>query len=155
MDNIKAIAHQFSRVTPSQSGEKQRYEGFISAQADSSKSKREEVKNVAANHHAQFNQSSEITDRRTNALLEQRKQDMAAQLSEKDKARDRTDKQEELSAQRQLETRAAANKQKIKSSYSAVQSHNQQGKPDLHKAEQVAESQTKKSSNPEPINLVV
>ena len=155
MDNIKATAHQYSRVTPSQSGEKQRDEGFISSQTEASKQKREEVKSVAANQQSQLSHAAELIDKQTNVLVEQRKQDLAVQVSEKDKSSEQIERLEELNAQRQLESRAAANKEKIKSSYSAVQVNSSQNQPETHKAEKNEQQQSQKSSNPEPINLVV
>ena len=157
MDNIKAAAHQFSRVTPSQSGEKQRDEGYISSQTEASMQKREEGKGAAVSHSSQPSHASELVDRRTNILLEQRKQDLAVQVSEKEQSGEHIERIEELNAQRQLESRAAANKEKIKSSYAALQAHTNKSDNVSAKVEQNVESQsqTQKSSNPEPINLVV
>ena len=160
MDKIKATSSQFNRVNPSQSGAKERDEGFVSSRADVSKAKSQVAATKSAD--AQAAKATDLVDNRSNILVEQRKQALAKQISEKEKAREQQEKQEELSAQRQLEARAAANKQKIKSSYHAVQTNNNQPKPDdINSGQSAAQStnqssaDSSKPSGPDPINLVV
>lgn len=155
MDSIKAASHQSGRVTPSQSGAKERDEGFVASRNDVSRGNADDVKASAVAQKPESSQSNDVTDRRSNALVEQRKQELAKKASKQDGTQEQTERLEQLSAQRQLESRAAANKQKIKNSYDAVQQGNNQQHAEANRAAQSETTNTHQKSKPEPINLVV
>jgi len=157
MDNIKVSANQFSRVTPSQNGAKERDEGFVAARADIRKDKTEGSHRSSNDSHPK-RANDDNANIQNNSLVEQRRRDLAKQISTKELAQEQVKQAEELSALRQLESRAAANKQKIEGSYHAVQQNNHH-----HKAEEMRDKQSSsadtasktKSQVPDPINLVV
>lgn len=151
MDNIKITANQFDRVTPSQSGSKERDEGFVASQVTANKAQQET--NVGKSDiHKQHN-TEEVTDNRTNNLIEQRKRALAQHLTEKDKVNEQLKRNEELSAQRLIESRAAVNREKIKDSYDAVKDNDTQVKAEkIPVNESMADSS---ENNKNPINLVV
>jgi len=157
MDNIKVSANQFSRVTPSQNGAKERDEGFVAARADIRKDKTE-GSHSSSNDSQPKRSNDDNANIQNNSLVEQRRRDLAKQISTKELAQEQVKQAEELSALRQLESRAAANKQKIEGSYHAVQQDNHH-----HKAEEMRNKHTSstdtasktKSQVPDPINLVV
>lgn len=151
MDNMKITANQPHRVTQSQSGAKERDEGFVAAQVDANKAKHEAAPTNSSNDKAQHAQ--EASEDHSQKLIEQRKRALAEQLSERDKAREQSRQNEELSAQRKIESRAAANREKIKDSYDAVSHSDNQAR-----SEKTAANESKAESsdnNKDPINLVV
>jgi len=152
MDNMKITAKQYDRLTPSQSGSRERDEGFVASQVDATKAKHDMVASKTDNTRA--NNSQDVSEDHSKRLIEQRKRDLAQQLSEKDQARDQMQQNEELSAQRKLESRAAANREKIKDSYDAVkQSDNEVIRAEKMVAEESKANNTDKYTD--PINLVV
>jgi len=153
MDNMKISANQAHRISQSQSGAKERDEGFIASHASAHESKSERA-TVAKQSNSVHNERDVAADRARN-LIEQRKRSEAQQLSEKDKASEQQQKNDELSAQRQMESRAAANREKIKGSYDSV------SRTDKNIEEKSTNNVPKEGRNrnnedkPDPINLVV
>lgn len=154
MDSLKISAHQVNReVNPNQRTGKQRDEGFVAASLAENKEKNKA--NAAKHEQMHGNTKPAIEGDRSGILVEQRKQEMVQQLAEKEKAQQQLDKAQELSLQRQIEERAAANKQKLKGSYAAVQQSDSQQQVQETKADKNRESHQDKEMPPDPINLVV
>ncbi len=155
MDNLKVSTQQFNRgVNPNQRTGKQRDEGFVASSLVENKDK----KASAARHehmHANANTKQATPEDRSAILLEQRKQEMAQQLAEKEKAKQQLDKAQELSLQRQIEERAAVNKQKLKGSYAAVQQSDNQKQVQEAKTDKNKESHSDRDNPQDAINLVV
>jgi len=154
MEQLKVSSTQFDRLSPGQRTAKERDEGFVSSTSDRERN----------NHHVSETQTkamqpeqAEQVDNKSNLLLEHRQQDLAKQVDGKERTQQEVERAAELSAQRQIESRAAANKEKIKNSYNAVQeSENRQRSEEMHHRE-VSEKQknSQTSSTTEPINFVV
>ena len=154
MDSMKITTNQYDRVSPSQSGSKERDEGYVSSPVDKNKDQHE--RNVAKTDNNKPHETQSGSDDRSERLIEQRKRAQAEQLSKKDKAQEQRQQNEELSAQRQIESRAAANREKIKSSYDAVKhSDNHERAEKVVVEESRAERASKNDENSDPINLVV
>jgi len=153
MDNMKISANQAHRISQSQSGAKERDEGFIASHASAHESKSDTAA-VAKQSNSVHNERDVAADRARN-LIEQRKRSEAQQLSEKDKASEQQQKNDELSAQRQIESRAAANREKIKGSYDSV-SHTNKNIDEKSTNNVPKESSNRNNEDkPDPINLVV
>ncbi len=154
MDNLKVSTQQFNRgVNPNQRTGKQRDEGFVASSVVENKDKRKT--NAARHAHMHANTQQAIPEDRSAILVEQRKQDMAQQLAEKEKAQQQLDKAQELSLQRQIEERAAVNKQKLKGSYAAVQQSDNQKQAQEAKMDKNKEAHSVKDNPQDAINLVV
>lgn len=154
MDNMKISTNQYDRVSPSQSGAKERDEGYVSSSAEANKARHEA--DVAKKNNNKPSGSQDVSDDHSTRLIEQRKRALAEQLSEKDKAQEQRQQNEELSAQRQIESRAAANREKIKSSYDAVKhSDNHERAEKVVAEESRTDRASKNETSPDPINLVV
>jgi len=154
MNTLKIAGQSFTRgVTSNQRAEKQRDESFIASSLVKNKDNKQS--NGVANKDLQAN-TQQTTEDRSKVLLEQRKQEMAQQLSDKEKAQQQVDKSQELSMQRQIEERSAVNRQKLKGSYAAVQQNDNQQQAQQIKAEQNKEvRQEQEHHTQDAINLVV
>lgn len=151
MDNMKITSNQYDRVSPSQSGAKERDEGYVSSPQDAAKGRHEVGAGKANNPSAHT--STHVSEDHSQRLIEQRKRDLAQQLSEQDKAREQMQQNEDLSAQRKLESRAAANREKIKDSYDAVKQSDNQARAEKMAADDSSPNNPDK--HVDPINLVV
>ena len=139
-------------MTPSQHVEKQRDESFISSHIKSIKDKNA----VAVEQREKQSQAmEELTEDRSSILADRRQQDLMQKMSAKERAEVLLERAEELSLQRQIESRAAMNREKLKGSYSAVQHNETQTKN--NRAAEVSESSNNSRNKPdsEAINLVV
>lgn len=154
MDNLKVSSQQFNReVNSSQRVEKQRDESFIASSLVENKGKNNE--NAVKNDDLHTNNKQIIPEDRSTVLLEQRKQEMAQQLADKEKAKQQLEKSQELSRQRQIEERSAVNRQKLRGSYAAVQQSDSQKQAQETDTEQNTERQMDMHHAPDAINLVV
>ncbi len=155
MNTLKISGQSFNRgVNSNQRAEKQRDESFIASSLV--KNKDNKRSNEVANKDLQANTQQTTAEDRSKVLLEQRKQEMAQQLSDKEKAQQQLEKSQELSMQRQIEERSAVNRQKLKGSYAAVQQNDNQQQAQEIKAEQNKEvRQEQEHHTQDAINLVV
>ncbi len=154
MDNLKVSSQQFNReVNSSQRVEKQRDESFIASSLVENKDKNNE--NAVKNADLHANSRQTVPDDRSTVLLEQRKQEMAERLSDKEKTNQQLEKSQELSLQRRIEERSAANRQKLKGSYAAVQQSDIEQQVQETDAEQNTEPRMDKHHAQDAINLVV
>lgn len=151
MDNMKISADQAHRVSPSHSGAKERDEGYVASQTSAQESKNDIA---VAKGKQTTNSEFEPSEDHGKNLIEQRKRSLAQELSEKDKASEQQKKNEELSAQRQIESRAAVNREKIKGSYNEV-SHNEKQASDAAKNVEKDNQNRSSGDAADPINLVV
>lgn len=158
MDSIKISGQSANSVRQSQTVAKERDEGFIASQNSDAQRQSEKINSIKKNiAHSDSDTNSEF-DTPSNILVEQRKQELAQQVSEKAASREQADKFEELSVQRKLESRSAVNSQKINNSYNVVQQDNNEQKVEQMRAEKsdsAKSSEMTKGRAPEPINLVV
>jgi len=154
MDNLKVSTHQFNRgVNSNQRTEKQRDESFIASSLTEDKGKNKA--NVEKTKEPHANEKSAVAEDRSAALLEQRKQEKAQQLSEKERMSQSLDKSQELNVQRQIEDRSAANRQKLKGTYAAVQQSDKQKQAQESNADKSKESRSDRDDAKDAINLVV
>ena len=150
---MKISADQTHRISQSQSGAKERDEGFVASHVSAHESKQDTA--VVAKKSDSVQNLRDSAGDHARDLIEQRKRSEVQELSEKDKTNEQQQKNEVLSAQRQLESRAAVNREKIKDSYNAVShaNNNIEQKNTNNAPKESSNSNNKDRSD--PINLVV